>query len=176
MVDDDIISEIAAALIRLCNEKCSSPIVNSSVPNLTTDKGAIILPLIIPQSFVHKKLNEDKLLKFTIMISPNKEKEGALSDDNNNNNNDNKKIKLIGENNNSIKVLNVKEGTKLGIIHKTISECIICYGKASGCVFGPCGHLVCCFECGVKIYFSRNKCPVCTRGIRKVVRICHPSI
>jgi len=181
MVDNDdvIVSEIQAALVRLCNEKNKSPIINSTLPNLTINNGAIVLPLIIPPSFVHKKLSQDKLLKFTIsvLISPNKEKERSRSDDddddNNNNNNNNKKIKLIDENANSIKVLNVYEGTNLGIIRKEISECLICYEKAGSCVFGPCGHLVCCFECGVRIYFTRNKCPVCTQPIRKVVRICH---
>src|SRR6056300_1233376 len=103
MVDNDdvIVSEIQAALVRLCNEKNKSPIINSTLPNLTINNGAIVLPLIIPPSFVHKKLSQDKLLKFTIsvLISPNKEKERSRSDDDDDdNNNNNKKIKLIDEN------------------------------------------------------------------------------
>lgn len=37
------------------------------------------------------------------------------------------------------------------------NECIICFDNRINCVFTPCGHQICCMECGNHI----SRCPVC---------------
>lgn len=36
-------------------------------------------------------------------------------------------------------------------------QCIICFDNPINCVFTPCGHQICCMECGNHI----SRCPVC---------------
>ena len=47
-----------------------------------------------------------------------------------------------------------------------LRKCKVCHKEDASMVFVPCGHLVCCVECGNKV----NRCPVCHFFIKK--RIC----
>ncbi len=46
------------------------------------------------------------------------------------------------------------------------NECIVCFEKVRNCTLVPCGHLVCCYECGLKL----NQCCVCRQNVQSVVR------
>jgi hypothetical protein len=41
--------------------------------------------------------------------------------------------------------------------HDLADTCIICYDNAINCVMTPCGHQICCLECGQNM----SNCPVC---------------
>lgn len=52
----------------------------------------------------------------------------------------------------------------------TIGECSICMSRKRNAVFVPCGHLVSCNGCAVKLG-PRAPCPVCRVSIDKVIKI-----
>lgn len=58
-------------------------------------------------------------------------------------------------------------------IERSVSECIICFERLSACVYSPCGHMNCCFECGATTYLQRGKCPICNEFVQNVVRVHH---
>lgn len=48
-----------------------------------------------------------------------------------------------------------------------IGECVICMEELVGCVFIPCGHLVCCVRCGQ----SCPECPLCRQPFSQCIEI-----
>eukprot|EP01083_Nonionella_stella_P070327 188100_1 len=153
--DKIITGDRAASLLNLNTENAASPIPSSVIPALTrTEEGGFILPNIPENKSSHKKL-----YRFTISVPP-KEHEGVGSD------NENNKKK-----NNDIELIKLQEVTYNGSIDETISECVICLQKTSNCVFIPCGHLNCCYDCGCKVYLTRAKCSICNTSVREIVRV-----
>ena len=73
--------------------------------------------------------------------------------------------------NNHIKLVKVQEVKYNGSLDRTISDCVICCKELSTCVFIPCGHMSCCYDCGCKIYLTRAKCSICNTSVRKVMRM-----
>ncbi len=49
-------------------------------------------------------------------------------------------------------------------------KCKICYDKDISCVFVPCGHLVACLRCGVRIDRESGACPICQKDIALVTQ------
>ena len=52
--------------------------------------------------------------------------------------------------------------------------CIICCDNSRNAVMNPCGHMLCCLECGEKIVgnriISKAKCPICRSHIDSVIK------
>ncbi len=46
------------------------------------------------------------------------------------------------------------------------NECIVCFQKPRDCTMVPCGHLACCYDCGLKL----TKCCVCQQNIDRVIK------
>ena len=49
---------------------------------------------------------------------------------------------------------------------KPVGLCSVCWERPRNCVFLPCGHIQCCFDCGVNIYVRGKGCPVCCKFLR----------
>ena len=47
------------------------------------------------------------------------------------------------------------------------SNCVVCHERAREVAFDPCGHFVCCSECGLRV----ATCPLCRGSIEKKLRI-----
>ena len=47
------------------------------------------------------------------------------------------------------------------------SNCVVCHERAREVAFDPCGHFVCCSECGLRV----STCPLCRGAIEKKLRI-----
>ena len=43
--------------------------------------------------------------------------------------------------------------------------CFVCWEQPRNSVFLPCGHIVCCFDCGWDIYLRRKSCPICRKSL-----------
>lgn len=54
--------------------------------------------------------------------------------------------------------------------------CVICMEKKVDCVFRPCGHGGCCFECAQKIVLDKASCYCCREPIEKVVHIDNAAV
>jgi len=50
-------------------------------------------------------------------------------------------------------------------------ECVICFANPKNCCFNPCGHLCCCYDCGVKQALSKRSCPICRMTIQQVIKV-----
>ena len=50
-------------------------------------------------------------------------------------------------------------------------DCVICYNDKKKTVFRPCGHLVACRDCSIKIINSTKQCPICKASIDKIHEI-----
>ncbi len=46
------------------------------------------------------------------------------------------------------------------------NECVICFEKIRNCTLVPCGHLACCYECGLNL----THCCVCRQKVDSVIR------
>jgi len=125
----------------------------------------------------------DKYCRFTLRI-PGKESDNNINKNNNsvkivggnhghsyNNNNNTEVIVSDSDNNNNNNIKVVKLDDLSTNVEDKIGNCIICYDKACRCVYFPCGHLNSCYECGVKVYLSQSKCPVCNTSVRKVIKV-----
>eukprot|EP00801_Mesodinium_rubrum_P009702 Mrub_09741.p1 GENE.Mrub_09741~~Mrub_09741.p1 ORF type:complete len:233 (-),score=-1.93 Mrub_09741:31-669(-) len=49
--------------------------------------------------------------------------------------------------------------------------CKVCYSKEREVAFRPCGHHLCCNDCGLKLKNSKSTCPVCRKIIKDILRI-----
>ena len=47
------------------------------------------------------------------------------------------------------------------------SNCVVCLERAREVAFDPCGHFVCCSECGLRV----STCPLCRGAIERNLRI-----
>ena len=47
------------------------------------------------------------------------------------------------------------------------SNCVVCHERAREVAFDPCGHFVCCSECGLRV----STCPLCRGTIERKLRI-----
>ena len=47
------------------------------------------------------------------------------------------------------------------------SNCVVCHERAREVAFDPCGHFVCCSECGLRV----STCPLCRGAIERNLRI-----
>ena len=47
------------------------------------------------------------------------------------------------------------------------SNCVVCHERAREVAFDPCGHFVCCSECGERV----STCPLCRVTIQGKLRI-----
>ena len=56
---------------------------------------------------------------------------------------------------------------------KSIGLCSVCWDKQCNLVFVPCGHVTTCRPCGVKLYLTRMKCPMCRQEIKNIFDIFH---
>ena len=45
--------------------------------------------------------------------------------------------------------------------------CVVCHERVREVAFDPCGHFVCCSECGLRV----ATCPLCRGSIEKKLRI-----
>ncbi len=45
------------------------------------------------------------------------------------------------------------------------NECIVCFEKVRNCTLVPCGHLACCYECGLQL----KQCCVCRQDVQSVI-------
>jgi hypothetical protein len=50
---------------------------------------------------------------------------------------------------------------------KDEADCKICFSKQRAVVFLPCGHYVCCSNCGLKL----TKCPMCRMAIMSIIHV-----
>ena len=48
-----------------------------------------------------------------------------------------------------------------------VRNCVVCHERAREVAFDPCGHFVCCSECGLRV----STCPLCRGAIEKKLRI-----
>ena len=48
-----------------------------------------------------------------------------------------------------------------------VRHCVVCHERAREVAFDPCGHFVCCSECGLRV----STCPLCRGAIEKKLRI-----
>ena len=48
-----------------------------------------------------------------------------------------------------------------------VRHCVVCHERAREVAFDPCGHFVCCSECGVRV----STCPLCRGAIERNLRI-----
>ena len=48
-----------------------------------------------------------------------------------------------------------------------VRHCVVCLERAREVAFDPCGHFVCCSECGLRV----STCPLCRGAIEKKLRI-----
>ncbi len=46
------------------------------------------------------------------------------------------------------------------------NECVVCFEKIRNCTLVPCGHLACCYECGLNL----THCCVCRQKVDSVIR------
>ena len=55
----------------------------------------------------------------------------------------------------------------------TLRECVICLFYSANCKFLPCGHISCCFGCGLRLRFREDagKCPICRKKVKIVEKI-----
>ena len=51
------------------------------------------------------------------------------------------------------------------------SSCVICVEVEAEAACVPCGHMVCCTACMVKLELNGFRCPVCRALIERVVKI-----
>ena len=57
--------------------------------------------------------------------------------------------------------------TKLDAGDDAASNCVECHEREREVAFAPCGHFVCCSECGLRV----STCPLCRGAIEKKLRI-----
>ena len=76
-----------------------------------------------------------------------------------------------GEGNVSPVVSKVEKGKCDG--DKSIGFCSVCWDQPCGLVFIPCGHVTTCRPCGVQMYLTRRKCPMCRKEIEKINDVFH---
>ena len=76
-----------------------------------------------------------------------------------------------GEGNVSPIVSKVEKGKCDG--DKSIGSCSACWDKQCDLVFVPCGHVTTCRPCGVQLYLTRRKCPMCRQEIKNIFDIFH---
>ena len=50
------------------------------------------------------------------------------------------------------------------------SCCVVCMDGKQDAIAVPCGHNSCCISCAQSIMKNRQTCPICSQGIREVVR------
>ena len=150
------------------------------------DKDVNIITLRCPKN----KTPNNKYCRFTLLI-PSEETDAAY--DNNNNDDNNKKSRKVVEgdgghrnknnnnnNNNNMEVTlkdNNNNNNKIKVVklvdtsnNVLVGNCIICYDKPIQSLYFPCGHLNSCYECALKVYLSRTKCPLCNAPVRKVMK------
>ena len=48
-----------------------------------------------------------------------------------------------------------------------VRHCVVCHERAREVAFDPCGHFVCCSECGLRV----STCPLCRGAIERNLRI-----
>ena len=48
-----------------------------------------------------------------------------------------------------------------------VGHCVVCHERAREVAFDPCGHFVCCSECGLRV----STCPLCRGAIERNLRI-----
>jgi hypothetical protein len=72
-----------------------------------------------------------------------------------------------GEGNVSPIVSKVEKG-KEGDGDKSIGFCSVCWDRQSDLVFIPCGHVTTCRPCGIKLFLTRLKCPLCRKEIGNI--------
>ena len=48
-----------------------------------------------------------------------------------------------------------------------VGHCVVCHELAREVAFDPCGHFVCCSECGLRV----STCPLCRGAIERNLRI-----
>lgn len=50
-------------------------------------------------------------------------------------------------------------------------DCPICFERQINCVLYQCGHMTCCYECGVKQWRTQSRtCPICRTVIKDVIK------
>ena len=102
-----------------------------------------------------KQANSSKWSKFTLNLPPNIAHGQKYSI----------KLSLLKDD----KGVSVESITKVDTVDTEISAvglCSVCWERPRNCVFLPCGHIQCCFDCGVNIYVHGKGCPVCRKFIR----------
>ena len=50
---------------------------------------------------------------------------------------------------------------------RRVRHCVVCLERAREVAFDPCGHFVCCSECGLRV----STCPLCRGAIERNLRI-----
>ena len=48
-----------------------------------------------------------------------------------------------------------------------VRHCVVCHERKREVAFDPCGHFVCCSECGLRV----STCPLCRGAIERNLRI-----
>ena len=54
---------------------------------------------------------------------------------------------------------------------QSVGRCVICWEAKCDCVFYPCGHIIACHECGLKLYLRKQPCPMCRQPIGNFQRV-----
>lgn len=54
---------------------------------------------------------------------------------------------------------------------RRFGACCVCMSRGAGVAFIDCGHLCTCVKCALKLHARKDKCPLCRRPIKAILRV-----
>ena len=54
---------------------------------------------------------------------------------------------------------------------RRFGACCVCMSRSAGVAFIDCGHLCTCVKCALKLHARKDKCPLCRRPIKAILRV-----